>query len=186
MAFLSLRSVRWDRSKSRGPKATEQAGFYLKFPAFCQQKQESGGWVGGPSAAYSGVSEVRYKAMLFPGTAGDESTKVLYGLIFVQAVSFREQSQYGSGRPVLVAPQRPGGAFPTLIRNSYPQPLSATLVHGELGRAVGGPARGGDGYRHRSRRESRGHIRRHLRVRNYGEGGRLHSAKFDHSGLSQP
>ena len=103
------------------PHRTEQARFYLKFPAFCQQKQESGGWVGGPSAAYSGVSEVRYKAMLFPGTAGDESTKVLYGLIFVPAVSFREQSQYGSGRPVPVAPQRPGGAFPTLIRNSSPR-----------------------------------------------------------------
>jgi len=48
-------------------------------------------------------------------------------------------------------------------RAGLSQHLSATLVHGELCRAVGAPAGCGDGYRH-SRRESRGHIRRHLRV----------------------
>jgi hypothetical protein len=80
--------------------------------------------------------------------------------------------------PVLVVPLSD--------RTGLSRPSSAALVHGKLCRAVGRPARGGDGDRHRSRRESRRHIRRHLRVRNHSERSRLYRAKFHRSGLNQP
>jgi hypothetical protein len=63
------------------------------------------------------------------------------------------------------------------ILNDSDEPAPA-LVHGKFCWAVGGSARGGDGDRHRSRRESRRHIRRYLRVRNHRERRRRHRAKF--------